>query len=62
MAIQLTCACGKRFRAPDAYAGKKARCAAALASFGWLAWQIEAIWRLYGDAEEEPEAAAAAAD
>ncbi len=26
---------------------------AALASFGWLAWQIEVIWRLYGDVEEE---------
>jgi RsiW-degrading membrane proteinase PrsW (M82 family) len=26
--------------------------ATALASFGWLAWQIEVIWKLYGDVEE----------
>jgi RsiW-degrading membrane proteinase PrsW (M82 family) len=32
----------------------------ALASFGWLAWQIEAIWKLYGDVEEEAPAGAAA--
>ena len=33
----------------------------ALASFGWLAWQIEAIWRLYGDVEEGTVTDAAAA-